>query len=205
MVTTERSFEFEKTSIPSQFGINLHDNFGMAWVDSRTADIYRVLFTSIADTLKYHEAKDAKRIGMSIKDDKGHMKLGAILNFRAPEEGSEEDSGNWYLEMTFDPEDMKDLDVDVDNHTEVFVTCASKNAYDIANGRFRTTEMMFDVFNTAIDTLKDFLDVSVDQGELEVTLRGIFTASVAVEDGKKIMSIVPGEIIKQIIKNDAAL
>ena len=92
MVTTERSFEFEKTSIPSQFGINLHDNFGMAWVDSRTADIYRVLFTSIADTLKYHEAKDAKRIGMSIKDDKGHMKLGAILNFRAPEEGSEEDS-----------------------------------------------------------------------------------------------------------------
>lgn len=205
MVTAERSFEFDKTSIPSQFGINLHDNFGMAWVDSRTADMYRVLFTSIADTLKYHEAKDAKRIGMSIKDDKGHMKLGAILNFRAPEEGSDEDSGNWYLEMTFDPEDMKDLDVDVDNHTEVFVTCASKNAYDIANGRFRTTEMMFDVFNTAIDTLKDYLDQNVDMGEVEVTLRGIFTASAAVEDGKKIMSIVPGEIIKQIIKNDAAL
>lgn len=205
MVTQERTFDFEKTSIPSQYGIDLYDNHGLTWVDTRSADIYRVLFTSIADCLKFKERKDAKRIGFSMKDAKGNIKLGAILSYKAPEEGSEEDSGNWYLEMTFDPEDMKDLDIDIDNHSDEFVTHAANNAHEIANGRFRTTEMMFNVFDTAIDTLKNFLDFNVEAGDLEVTLRGIFTASAAIEDGKKVLSIVPGEIIKQIIKNDSAL
>ncbi len=203
--TEERNL-LGNTSIPSQLGINLHDNYGMIWNETRSADIYRVLFQSIADTLKFHETKDAKRIGMSIKDDKGHMKLGAILNYIEPEEGSEDDSGNWYLEMTFNPEDMKDLDVDIDNHTEIFIQCAAKNLFEIASGRFRSTEIMFNVFTTAIDTLVDYLNTTVEaNGEAEVSLMGVFTASAAIEDGQKIISIVPGEVIKQGIKNDALL
>lgn len=201
-----KTFEFEQTSIPSQYSINLKDNFGILWVDSRTADLFRTLFAAIADVLKYSQSKDAKRIGMTMKDDKGHFKFGAILNFKEPEEGSEEDSGNWYLEFTFNPEDMTDLTIDADNHSDVFVRCASEEANNICYGRFRSTEIMYNIFNCAIDTLVQFLDANASEAEeVDVNLRGIFTASVAIEDGKKIMSIVPGEYIKQIIKNDAAL
>lgn len=201
-----KTFEFEQTSIPSQFSINLKDNFGIVWLDSRTADLFRTLMSAIADVLKYNQSKDAKRIGMSMKDDKGHFKFGAILTFKEPEEGSEEDSGNWYLEFTFNQEDMTDLTVDVDNHSDVFVRCVSEEANNICYGRFRSTEIMYNVVNCAIDTLVQFLDVNATEGEVvDVTLRGIFTASVAIEDGQKIMSIVPGEYIKQIVKNDAAL
>ena len=84
-----KTFEFENTSIPSQYSINLKDNFGILWVDSRTADMFRTMFSAIADTLKFNQSKDAKRIGMSMKDDKGNFKLGAILNFKKPEEDSE--------------------------------------------------------------------------------------------------------------------
>lgn len=201
-----KQFEFEQTSIPSQFSINLKDNYSILWVDSRTADLYRTLFTAIADVLKHNQSKDAGKIGMSMKDDKGHFKFGAILTFKKPEEGSEEDSGNWYLEFTFDSNDMTDLMVDVDNHSDVFVRCAAEEANNICYGRFRSTEVMYQVFNCAIDTLIQFLDANASETEeVEVNLRGIFTASVAVEDGEKIMSIVPGEYVKQIIKNDAAL
>lgn len=201
-----KDFEFEQTSIPSQYSINLKDNFGITWLDSRTADLFRTMFSAIADVLKYNQSKDSKRIGMTMKDEKGHFKFGAILTFKQPEEGSEEDSGNWYLQFTFNEEDMTDLNVDVDNHSDVFVRCAAQEATDICYGRFRSTEIMYHMFNTAIDTLVQFLDVNATESEdVNVSLRGIFTASVGIEDGEKIMSIVPGEYIKQKIKNDAAL
>ena len=201
-----REFEFEKTSIPSEYSINLKDNFGILWVDSKTADFYRTMFTAIADVLKYNQSKDLKRIGFSMKDDKGNFKLGAILTFKEPEEGSEEDSGNYYLEFTLNAEDMIELNLEVDNHSDVFTSCASTEANNICSGRFRSVEIMHNMFTTAVDTLVQFLDTNSTEGEeVTVKLPGIFTASVAIEDGEKIMSIVPGECIKQIIKNDAAL
>ena len=201
-----KTFEFEQTSIPSQFSINLKDNYGMIWVDTRTADLFRVLFTSMTNVLKYNQSKDAKRIGMSLKDDKGHFKMGAILTFKKPEDATEEDSGNWYLEFTLDQADMNDLSIDVDNHSDIFVRCAAEAAQTICYGRFRSTEIMYEIFNTAVDTLTAFLDAnSTEAEEVEISLRGIFTASVAVENGEKIMSVVPGEFIKQLVKNDAAL
>lgn len=199
-------FEFEQTSIPSQYSINLKDNYGLLWVDSRTADFYRVLFSAIADTLKIYQDKNLARIGMTMKDDKGNFKFGAILNYKKPEEGSEDDSGNWYLEFTFDAEDMVDIDKEIDNHSDTFVRCATQEAQIITYGRFRDVNCMYNMFNTAIDTLIGFMDANVTEtDELEVTLRGVFTATAAVENGKKVMAIVPGECIKQIIKGDSVL
>lgn len=201
-----KNFEFEQTSIPSQFSMNLKDNYGMIWVDSRTADLYRTLFTAITDMLKYNQSKDMERIGMIMKDDKGNFKLGAILVYTKPEEGAEEDTGNFYLQMTFDEEDMENLDLSLDNHSDVFVRCAGEEAGKICYGRFRSVDLMNKIFDTAIDTLIQFLDSMAAEGdEVSVNLRGVFTASVAIENGLKVMSIVPGEYIKQNIKNDSAL
>lgn len=182
-------FEFEQTSIPSQYSINLKDNVGILWVDSRSADMYRVMFSAIADTLKIYQDKTLARIGMSMKDDKGHFKLGAVLNYRKPEEGSEDDSGNWYLELTFYPEDMTDLDKEIDNHSDTFVRCAAQEAQTICYGRFRNVGYMYNMFNIAIDTLTSFMDANASEtDELEVNLRGVFTASVAVENGNNLSS-----------------
>ena len=201
-----KQFEFSQTSIPSQFSINLKDNCNMMWVDSRTADMYRILFTSIADVLKIKQSKTLSRIGFKMKDDKGNFKLGAILNYHKPEEGAEEDSGNWYLEFTMYEEDMVDLDLELDNHSDIFVKCVAHEAHAIISGRFNSTEYMYKVMNTVIDTLVHFLDANASETEeVEVILRGVFTASVVVENGTKVMSIVPGEVIKQLIKGDSVL
>lgn len=201
-----KTFEFTETSIPTMFQVDLRENFGISWVDSRAPDFYRTMFATIADVLKLNQSKDHPRIGLTMKDDKGNFKMGAILVFQQPDEGAEEDSGNWYLEMTFNEEDMNDLSVSLDNHSDVFVRCASIEASNICYGRFRSTEVMYNMMDTAINEIFKFLDKNAsDTEEVEVTLRGIFTASVAVENGIKIMSIVPGEYIKQIIKNDSAL
>lgn len=201
-----KKFDFTQTSIPSQFSINLLDKYQLNWLDARTSDIFRTLFTTIADVLKMRRDKNKSRIGFVMKDDKGNFRLGAILNYRKPDEGEEEDSGNWYLEFTFYPEDMTDLDEEYDNHSDEFIVSAQEEAYVIASARFNSTKFMYMIFNTVIDTLVDFLDVNAIEGEeVEVTMRGVFTASVVVENGVKVMSIVPGEVIKQVVKADAIL
>ena len=198
-------FDLEQTSIPSQYSINVRDNISAAWADANTAMMYRILFTNIGDTLRFYQSKNVDSVGLSIKDDKGNFKMGAILNYKKPEDGSDDDTGNWYLEMTFDEKDMEDVKELHDNHSDVFIRSAAYAAAQ-SNSRFKSTDIMYNMYNIAIDTLVQFLDANASETEeVDVRLRGVFTASVVIENGQKIMSIVPGESIKQIIKNDAGL
>lgn len=201
-----KQIDFNESSIVNQYGINLCDSLNFVWVDTRTANMYRVLFTAIADVLKTYQNKNKTRIGFKMKDDKGNFMLGAVLNYRKPDESESEDTGNWYLEFTFYEEDMTDLVEEYDNHSDVFVMCANQELKNIANGRFNTIQFMYNILNTCITTLIDWLDVNANEAEeVELTLAGVFTASVAVENGVKVMSIVPGEVIKQVIKADSIL
>lgn len=198
-------FDLEQTSIPSQYSINVRDNISAAWADANTAMLYRILFTNIGDTLRFYQSKNVDSVGLSIKDDKGNFKMGAILNYKKPEDGSDDDTGNWYLEMTFDEKDMEDVKELHDNHSDVFIRSAAYAAGE-SGSRFKSTDIMYNMYNIAIDTLVQFLDANASETEeVDVRLRGVFTASVVIENGQKIMSIVPGESIKQIIKNDAGL
>ena len=201
-----KTFEFEQTSLPSQFVINVKDNYGYLFTDSNAAEVYRVILVAVSNVLKFNQNTNYKRIGFTIKDDKGNFKFGAIMSYKKPEEGSEDDAGNWFLEYTFYEDDMTDLDLDLDNHSDIFIKCMTQAVFDICGGRFRNTSIMYNLVNTAIDTLTTFLDVNATEGEVvELTLRSVFVASVAIENGEKVMSIVPGEWIKQLIKNDAVL
>ena len=201
-----KEFIFNQTSIPGQFSVNLLEKYKMNWADTNTANIFRVMFTAIADILKSKQDKNVPRIGFSMKDDKGNFKLGAIMTYRKPDAEEEEDSGNWYLEMAFDPEDMVDLDKEIENHTSEFTVVSNDEAHRIAGARFNKVEYIHIIFGCIVDTIIDFLDANASESEdVSVTLNGVFTASVAIENGIKVMSIVPGEIIKQIIKEDSIL
>ena len=201
-----KTFEFENTSIPSQFTINLHDDHNFGWIESRTAEFYRVLFSTVADILSITKNKNNKKSVFKFKDTKGNFVFGGILNYEEPEEGSDEDSGNYFLEFTFDEKDCEDADYETDNHSDVFITCADHESEAILYGRFNSTEAMYMMFECAINTLKHFLDVNATPDEeLQVVLKSIFTASVTVENDEKVMTITPGEYVKQIVKNDKSL
>lgn len=201
-----KTFEFNETSIPSQFSINLKANYNMTFNDVYTADFFRTILTTFADCCRLKQSKDNKRIGLILKDDKGNFVFGTILTFEKPEDAAEDDSGNWYLAFTFYEEDMEDLDVCTDNHSREFIQEANMKLYDIMHGHYRDVDTMYKMFIEAIKVLTTFLDVNVtEEEEVEVVLRSVFTATAAIEDGKKIFSIVPGEYIKQIIKDDASL
>lgn len=202
-----KNFDFDNTSIPTQMSIDVRDLCSGVWPDDRTRGFFHVLFKSIASYLKVYQTKSEGKVVFKLKDEKGEFKFGAMLVYQKPEEDSEEDSGNWYLEFTFNEEDIgDDVIKEIDNMSDVFYKIMGQHAYDIMSGSFRSSIFMNKLSVIAIDVLIKFLDMNaIDAEDVNVIFRGIFTASIAVEGGKKIMSIVPGETIKQVIKEDSAL
>lgn len=195
----------KNSSLPSQYSVNMKERFNFTFADVNAELMYKGMFTSFAFMLRNYRNTSEPRVGFKFKDDKNNFKFGAILNFKAPNEDSEEDSGNWYLEFTFYEEDMKDLDKEIDNYSDIYVYAAS-TAFSELKGRWKSIEWMNQSIVCAIDTLREFLDANASETEeFSIEVDGFFTATVAVENGKKVFGIVPGYHIKQLIKSDSSL
>lgn len=202
-----KTFEFEQTSLPSNFNNNLRDNYGMVQlVDTAIPNMYRMIFAAMADTLCAIRGKSKDKIGFILVDNNKNFKFGMIMYYIKPEEESEEDSGNWYLECTFDENDMNDCDTTIDSNSDAFIVAIGREANNILSGNFNDASYIGPYCCNAIDTIIDFLDLNANEGDtIEVNLKSVFNAAVEVENGLKVMSIVPGEYIKQIIKKDSIL
>ena len=202
-----KEFELTTSAIPAELSYNLMENYELVWMSDRTPGLYRVVFFTIAEILKHYKSKSNPRVGFILKDKNGAFKFGAVLNYHAPEEEDDgDDKGNYTLEFTIDEKDMQDLDVTVDNHSDLFVLSAGKLVTDIMYGRFKSMEFCNYLFIECIDTLVKFLDANAIEGEeVSGVYKGVFTATVTVEGAEKVISITPGEMIKQFIKGDASL
>ena len=136
---------------------------------------------------------------------KGQFKIAAIMTYHKPTDG-DEDKGNWSLEFTLNEEDLDNIETIHDNFNDAFFMVANKEVYNANNGRFKSSKHCTDLFCELIDVLVNYLDDNAKQDDvLEVEVPGVFVASVGVEKGKKVMGIVPGEIIRQIVKSDDIL
>lgn len=202
-----KELKFDKSAIPQEFTYNLMEHHDYIWAAVRTPGLYRIMFFTIAEILKHYKSKTTPRVGFILKDLNGQFKFGAVLNYHAPEEDTEDDDkGNYTLEFTLNEADMGDCDIVVDNHSDLFITCVTRHASEILNARFTKMEYCNTIFCEAIDTLVKFLDANASEAEeVSVVYDDVFTATVSVEGGKKMISIVPGSMIKQYIKGDASL
>lgn len=198
--------ELTNCGIPTNYALNLKEKYMMNWVDAQTTSLYRVLFSSMATFLKTVQTKTNKKTVLSLKDSNGQFKVAAIMIYHESEGESDDDKGNWTLDFTFDEKDTADADMTYDSHCDAFYIVACKECHSIMNGRFQNQEYCGNVFCEAITVLTDWLDTNAKADEtVEVILPGVFEATVGIEKGKKVMGIVPGEIIKQMIKSDDIL
>ena len=121
-----KQVELKETSILGEVVFNLMEHHQLIMTADRIPDLYRTVFFTIAEILKHYKSKSNPRVGFIMKDNNGAFKFGAILNYHAPEEDDDgDDKGNYTLEFTIDEKDMTDLDVTVDNHSDMFATAAT--------------------------------------------------------------------------------
>ena len=90
-----KKFELNECSIISDVYTKMKDVYGMLIPDIMIGPIFRTVERSLATMLKYNESKTVKKMGFSIRDDKGEFVIGSILTYNPPEDEDSDDEGNY--------------------------------------------------------------------------------------------------------------
>ena len=165
--------------------------------------LYDVLFTGTANLLNEVKTKDHP-VAYLFHSVNGNFLAGAVVQYF--ENTDTNNPGNWSLIWTFDEKDIPENAfkmslADVQTHLNFRLVAGDKHRFQFIN-----TASCVDLLTEALIQLKKWLDENAKEDVTEsIELDGIFTARVAVEDGKKVFSIEPHGEIKNLIKDDAAI
>lgn len=199
-----KKFELNECSIISDVYTKMKDVYGMLIPDIMIGPIFRTVERSLATMLKYNESKTVKKMGFSIRDDKGEFVIGSILTYNPPEDEDSDDEGNYVLSQTFDEADMQDCDLLLDDRTDTYKTILQTMLFSEANTHCDDNSALMITVYEFIKSIKEFLDRNSNDTteDVELSMASVFTAGVSIEGGKKHFYIIPGYSVKQIIKND---
>lgn len=200
---------YEETEVRSAFIVNAN-TIGYTFGDDDRPD--RIVMSFFASTAAYlskvKQSKEDEATTLILTDLAGNFKFGAIVEYH---NNDESDADNWSFTMTFNEDDIKNLEKTkiVKKHlysTDMFKSVFDKVTYDVAALEFQHESYMFDACQLVIDSLLQVLDREAKVGEVvDIEFPGYFVASVSVDGDEKVFGIVPDGHLKEIIKDDTAL
>lgn len=175
------------------------------WTPSDTDLIYKTLFRATSEYLGIIKSKEHP-VALVIEDLKGNLKVAGVVTYHKNEE--EDMPGNWSYEFVLDKADLEGregitLVKYVDSSFQRILTdVARTNGFE-----FKGNELACTLLETSITVLLNWLDANCkESGEVEsVELEGYFEASVALENGEKVKSIVADGEMKTLVKGDGTI
>ena len=121
-----KKINITESSMINELKAQLKEKYAMLIPDKVIVSLYRVFFRSFALMVKYNSNKKTPRIGFSFKSNTGEFVIGTILTYNAPDGEDAEDAGNWNLTMTFNQDDMADLDNEFDSYNSSFMSIVTQ-------------------------------------------------------------------------------
>lgn len=192
-----------ETAIPDTYSTNMKDA-GYIWPAEDTGLVMDSTIIAMARVLSIVKNKNDGSCAVVIRDLKGNFVMAAISKYHAPvEEGQ---SGNWTLELSFNSDDINDIAVIVDSNSHNFSRTFKNMMWELHHADVTRLEYAYDLSSIAVKSILQYLDANLEKegdGILEVEVPGIFTASVAIEDGQKVYAIVPSGAVTRIVKDDS--
>lgn len=201
----------EETEFHQAFVVNAN-NVGYTFGDDdRPERVMKSFFAATAAYLSRMKVSKAdEAVALVLTDVSGNFKFGSVVEYHENEENPDE-PGNWSLVMTFNEEDITNLEAKKTVKKllyggDAFKSVFDKVAYDVGAIEFQHEAYMYDACLLVIDTLIQILDREADPNNVvDIECPGYFTASVSVEFGEKVFAITPDGHLKAIIKDDVAL
>ena len=202
---------FEETGIRQTLVINA-DSMGYGLdTDDRPERLIKTVIAAFTVYLSYRKVSKAdEATALILQDINGNFKFASIVEYHINESNPDE-PGNWSYVMTFNKEDVDDLEkrkvvkkylVGDDTFRRVIDKCG----YDVGGIQFERDAFYHDACIIVVETLFQVLDHEAKEGEVvDIEMPGYFTMSVAIENGQKVFSITPDGQMKALIKSDVAL
>lgn len=194
-----------ESSIGNNYAQRLAEQ-SIRWTPSDTDLIYKTLFRATSEYLGIIKSKE-RPVALVIEDLKGNLKMAGVVTYHKNED-QEDMPGNWSYEFILDKEEFEEREITsvvkyVDSSFQrVLSDVARTNGFE-----FKKVELACTLVEEAITVLLNWLDVNCkESGEVEtVELEGYFEASVALENGEKVKSIVPDGEMKTLVKGDGTI
>ena len=179
--------------------------------DDRPERLVKTFFAAVSSYLSKRKVTKAdEAVALVIQDTSGIFKFAAIVEY-IPNLENPDEPGNWAYTMTFYEEDLKDLEARKSVKKllagdEAFKSIMHKAGYDVGGINFKKDVFMYDACILVTDTILQILDREAIDGQVvDIEMPGYFKASVEVENGEKVFSIVPDGHMKALIKSDIDL
>lgn len=188
-----------ESSIPTNYTINLKAE-QCNWQPTNTFKMYDTIFRTMAEVVALQRKQDGKT-SATIRDIKGNLLLACILEWNEPEEEGQVD-GNWTLVFTQDEADLEGASQFNVSDTQ-FSMMFTNIGVEMYNMRISDALFITKYVTLAINTLLENLRVNAKAGEEYIVEEDdFFMAKSSIEDGEVVIGIVPGDKLKELIKND---
>ena len=191
------------SQLPALYSQTLHDKYRWDFGPAHLDKIYDVLFTGSAELLTNIKSTD-RPAALVITGLNGVVVAAGIVQYFENED--ESNPGNWSLVWTFDEADIPENAFKVsisDSQVQPYFIGTAASKYGI---QFKSSSALENLLTEAVVYLKKWLDDNASESEeVSIEQEGVFTARVAVENGEKVFAIEMDGLIKQLIKDDAAI
>ena len=203
---------YEETELRQALVVNA-DALGYTFdtQDDRPDRIIKTVLATFSTYLsKRKVSKPDEAVALILQDTSGNFKFAGIVEYFINADNPDE-PGNWGYTWTFNEDDIKDLDKkkSVKKYIvadDAFKSIMDKVSYDIGGFVFERESFMYDACLLTVDTILQVMDHEAKENEVvDVEMPGYFVATVAIENGEKIISLIPDGHMKQVIKSDVAL
>lgn len=193
-----------ESQVPQNFSSGLYNEKGYDVGGDFTNIVADILFTGVAECLGDIKTKDFPVAFVFEENNKDFIAAAVVQYFENKDDKNK--PGNWNYCWTWYKEDVPDtarLVRTTDIQLASYFRSVSQSKYGIA---FENSAGITEVLRYLLVQIKKWLDENASETE-EVSIgeEGIFQASVVVENGEKVYSLVPEGEIKKLIKDDAAI
>lgn len=188
-----------ETNIYQGFSIMLQEH-GMSCDTLQHEYSTKGVFNGLAVFLR--DCKNIKEaVCLTITDFKGEMLIAAYCKYIAPVDGeSDETAGSWLIDYTFNKEDIPE-NAKITDIKEPACFNAFNVGADMVGYEYKLESDIIIIAIATIKSIVDWLDTNAKETEeVSVEHPGLFTATVVVEKGVKIIGIVVDEELKGITK-----
>ena len=142
----------------------------------------------------------------TVTDGEGNFVIGAVVEYEEAPDKEDDVTGNWDYYFTFNKEDIPEKAVIYDIKSEQTHKPIAAAVWEYCSARFGGTDGMINIYVIAFEVLRDYmLEGAVEGDTYELIYPGVFTAQSSVENGEKVVSLIPDGLIKKMIKDDEKL
>lgn len=191
------------TNLPAMYSKGLFEEKNSDLAPEFMDKMIDVTFTGSAILLNQAKSQE-KATALCFRNVDNSLIAAGICQFFPAEDS--DTPGNWSLVWTFDEADIPEgaLQIDFNNpQTHSYFRSVAGEKYGM---RFETTDAVVDCLSYTLVQIKKWLDENAKEGsEVSIELDGVFQARVEVVNGEKQFALEMDGLIKQLIKDDAAI